>query len=64
MVYGDDGKGFIILVRIPQSFASPHMVKFQNTSRFFCRNSAGKYQLDVQEIRNAFLATDSTSGSH
>lgn len=57
--YGDDGNGFVILVRIPQSFASPHMVTFKNTSRFFCRNSAGKYQLDVLEIRNAFLATDS-----
>lgn len=57
--YGDDGNGFVILVRIPQSFASPHMVKFQNTSRFYCRNSAGKYQLDVHEIRNAFLATNS-----
>ena len=57
--YGDDGNGFIILVRIPQSFASPHMVTFKNTSRFYSRNSAGKYQFDVQEIRNAFLATDS-----
>jgi len=34
-------------------------VIFKNTSRFYCRNSAGKYQLDVQEIKNAFLATDS-----
>ena len=57
--YGDDGKGFVILVRIAQSFASPHMVKLGKSSRFYCRNSAGKYQLDVQEIRNAFLATDS-----
>jgi len=57
--YGDDGEGFVILIRISQSFVSPHMVKFGNTSRFFCRNSAGKYQLDVHEIRNAFLATDS-----
>ena len=57
--YGDDGKGFVILIRISQSFASPHMVKFKKTSRFYCRNSAGKYQLDVHELRNAFLATDS-----
>ena len=57
--YGSDGKGFVILIRIPQSFASPHMVTFKNTSRFYCRNSAGKYQLDIQEIRNAFLATES-----
>ena len=47
--YGSDGKGFVILIRIPQSFASPHMVTFKNTSRFYCRNSAGKYQLDIQE---------------
>jgi hypothetical protein len=57
--YEPDGKGFAILVRIPQSFASPHMVTFKDTSRFYCRNSAGKYQLDFQQIRNAFLATDS-----
>lgn len=57
--YGNDGDSFVILVRIPQSFASPHMVTFKNASRFYCRNSAGKYQLDVQEIRDAFLATDS-----
>jgi len=57
--YGKTGNGFVILLRIPQSFTSPHMVTFKNTSRFYCRNSAGKYQLDVQEIRNAFLATDS-----
>lgn len=57
--YGDDGEGFIVLIRIPQSFASPHMITFKNESRFYCRNSAGKYQLDVQELRNAFLATDS-----
>jgi len=57
--YGDDGNGFVIIVRIPQSFASPHMVTFKNSSRFYCRNSAGKYQLDVQEVRSAFLATDS-----
>lgn len=57
--YCDDGNGFVIIVRVPQSFASPHMVTFKNSSRFYCRSSAGKYQLDVQEIRIAFLATDS-----
>lgn len=57
--FGSDGDDFILVVKIPQSFASPHMVTFKNSSRFYCRNSAGKYQLDVQEIRSAFLATDS-----
>ena len=57
--WGDEGKGFVILVRIPQSFAAPHMVTFKNWSRFYSRNSAGKYQLDVRELQTAFLATES-----
>lgn len=47
-----------IVIRIPKSFASPHMVTFANTSRFYARNSNGKYQLDVDEIRAAFLLSD------
>jgi hypothetical protein len=57
--WGEDGKGFIILLRIPQSFASPHMVTFKGSSRFFSRNSAGKYPLDVNELRTAFISTES-----
>ena len=34
------------------------MVTYKGTSRFFARNSAGKYQLDVQEIRAAFRMLD------
>ena len=58
-IKGWNDNGFIVLIRIPKSFASPHMVTRKNTSRFYARNSSGKYQLDVGEIRNAFLATDS-----
>lgn len=57
--WGEGGSGFIIFVRIPQSFAAPHMVTFKNASRFYSRNSAGKYQLDVNELRTSFLATES-----
>ena len=49
-----DGSRAILIIRIPQSWSSPHMVKYQNASRFYSRNSAGKYPLDVNEIRNAF----------
>jgi len=48
----------IIIIRISNSFAAPHMVKFKNTSRFFTRNSAGKHQLDVSEVRAAFAASE------
>lgn len=51
-------RGPVLLVRIPQSWNSPHMVTFKNTSRFFTRNSAGKYQMDVTEIRAGFLMAE------
>jgi hypothetical protein len=44
----------VLLLRIPQSLNAPHMVTYKNLSRFFTRNSSGKHQLDVTEIRNAF----------
>lgn len=59
--WGTDGNGFVIVIRIPKSFASPHMVTYRGTSRFFSRSSAGKFQLDVTEIRSAVLATESQS---
>lgn len=47
----------IIILRIPKSWNSPHMVVFQSVSRFYSRNSNRKYQLDVGEIRAAFAAS-------
>jgi hypothetical protein len=47
---------FVIVVRIPKSWASPHMIT-KGSSRFYSRNSAGKYPLDVFEIRTAFSIT-------
>ncbi|MCH7472225.1 ATP-binding protein [bacterium] len=49
--------GFILILRVPPSFEAPHMIK--GSYRFYSRNSAGKYPLDVIEIRRAFLASDS-----
>jgi len=57
--FGDDGNGCVILMRIPKSFASPHVVKLKGSFKFFSRHSAGKFQLDVDELRSHFLATDS-----
>ncbi len=50
-----------IVIRVPKSFASPHMVTFGGTSRFYSRNSNGKNQLDVDEIRAAFSLSDRVS---
>jgi len=53
-----NGDGFVILIRIPNSLASPHMVILGGKSRFSSRDSSGKHPLDVDEIRSAFLATE------
>ena len=44
----------VIIIRISRSWALPHVVKFQRHWRFYSRNSAGKYPLDVAELRAAF----------
>ena len=48
----------VIIVRVPSSWAGPHMITFQEWSRFYSRNSKGKYPMDVFEIRAAFLASE------
>lgn len=53
--------GTAIIIRIPMSWASPHMVTFKNDSKFHSRNSKGKYQLDVSELRAAFILSETTS---
>jgi hypothetical protein len=52
---------YVIVLRIPQSISAPHMVAYQNTSRFYSRNSTGKYQLDVEGIKSAFIASEALS---
>jgi hypothetical protein len=50
-----------LIVRVPNSLNRPHMVVFKGSSRFYSRNSAGKYPLDVHELRSAFIASESLS---
>lgn len=47
-----------LLLRIPRSWAGLHMVTYKNLSRFYSRTSAGKYQLDVHEIRAGFVSAE------
>ncbi len=48
-----------IVIYIPQSLAAPHMVSYKGSSRFYARHSGGKYQLDIPQIRQAFLLSAS-----
>jgi len=49
---------YALIIRVHKSFLSPHMVTFKNDSKFFTRNSRGKYQLDVSELRTAFVFSE------
>lgn len=50
----DHPAGPVLLLRIPRSWMGPHMVTFKDSSRFYSRSPAGKFQMDVAEIRAAF----------
>ncbi len=49
----------VIVLRIHKSWIKPHMVTFGGSSRFYSRNSTGKFQLDVNEIGQAFAEQQS-----
>jgi hypothetical protein len=53
-----DGGGSALIVRIPKSWNGPHRVTTGNHAQFYGRNSAGAYQLDVAELRQAFTLSD------
>lgn len=45
----------VLIVRIEQSWTSPHRVTLRGHDKFYARHSAGKYPLDVAELRDAFV---------
>uniref|UniRef100_C6E2D2 Putative transcriptional regulator n=1 Tax=Geobacter sp. (strain M21) TaxID=443144 RepID=C6E2D2_GEOSM len=50
---------YILAIHIPKSWAVPHVVSIEKHWRFYARHSGGKYQLDVPELRQAFLMSES-----
>lgn len=47
----------VLVVSLKQSWLGPHMVT-TSESRFYARGQAGKYALDVDQIRAAFVQTE------
>lgn len=45
----------VLIIRIPRSWNSPHVVSFAKHWRFYARNSAGNYQMDVTQLRDSFI---------
>lgn len=48
----------IVIIKVPRSIARPHAVKIKNHFRFYGRNSVGVYPLEVDDLRQAFLASE------
>jgi len=48
--------GPVLIMRIPRSYNAPHMTK--HDGRFRLRTDSGNYAMDVQEIRSAFIASE------
>lgn len=44
----------VLIIRITASFLAPHRVIYNGHDKFYTRNSKGKYQMDVNELRSAF----------
>lgn len=53
--------GSVLMLSIPKTWAGPHMVVFRQSSRFYSRNSSGAYLLDVDELRTAFVLSETLS---
>jgi hypothetical protein len=49
----------VVIIRVPRSWLAPHRVNKNNV--FYGRNSAGKYALDVGELRSAFVLRESVA---
>lgn len=48
---------FAFVIRVSKSFNPPHKVKLGD-DRFYCRNSSGRDRLDVGQLRQLFLISD------
>lgn len=52
---------YAFVMRIPRSWASPHMVTLEGGSTFWTTDSKRKHQMDVNEIRAAFLHSETAA---
>lgn len=49
----------VVLLRVPWSWAQPHMVRMDQVNRFYYRHSAGKDIMNVIQLRAAFALSTS-----
>src|SRR5260370_3183432 len=52
--------GWMLVVRVPKTWAGAHMLTYNNDFRFYTRDIAGRRLMDATEIRSAFTFADTT----
>jgi len=50
------GGSACLIIRVPRSWNMPHRVSREGHNRFYMRNSTGKHEASVEELREMFLA--------
>lgn len=58
-VENDQGK-IVIVLRIPKSWSSPHVISFDKFWRFYTRVGSQNHPLEVDELRRAFALSETT----
>jgi hypothetical protein len=48
------GNGDVLVIRVPRSWAKPHMVTLGGVNKFVIRGATGKNPMSVEELRRAF----------
>lgn len=49
---------YALIIRISKSWLNPHRVSFKSWDRFYTRSTNGNYRFDVQELRSAFILSE------
>lgn len=52
---------YCLVIQVPMSWMKPHAVKVNDGLRFYSRNSAGKYVLAFQEVRDLFVGSEAVT---
>jgi len=55
------GNKYLVIIRVRQSWIKPHRVIFSGHDKFYARGAAGKYALDVSELRNIFNLSETVA---
>ena len=53
--------GFVVIIRVHQSWRGPHMVTFKGLGKFYVRGSGQRHEMDVTELRAAFVGSEALS---